>query len=191
MTVPVDADPVGGCSRIWCGIMKICRATLAIVLALSCCFLSGCGKPGNVPEIGHTAPDFALRDLSGKRVRLADLRGSVVLVNFWATWCPPCREEAPSLARLNSRMTGRNVRLLAVSVDEGGAVAVERFFVQVGIRFPALLDTSGNVARIYGISGIPSTFILDRQGVVRKKVVGPITWDYPAMVSYLEDLVKR
>lgn len=88
-------------------------------------------------------------------------------------------------------MTGRNVRLLAVSVDEDGAVAVERFFMQVGIRFPVLLDPSGNVARIYGIRGIPSTFILDRQGVVRKKVVGPMTWDDPAMVSYLEDLVKR
>ncbi|MEA5114051.1 MAG: TlpA disulfide reductase family protein [Geobacteraceae bacterium] len=170
---------------------KLCHATLALVLAFSYCFLSGCGKPDNVSETGHTAPDFTLRDMSGNRVRLADLRGSVVLINFWATWCPPCREEAPSLARLNSRMTGRAFRLLAVAVDEGGAVTVERFFRQFGIRLPALLDPSGNVARLYGIRGIPETFVIDRQGVVRKKVVGPITWDDPAMVSYLEELVKR
>lgn len=114
-----------------------------------------------------------------------------MLLNFWATWCPPCQEEVPSLARLNSRMKGLPFRMLAVSVDEGGAETVERFFRKAGIRLPALIDPSGAVARLYGIRGVPETFVIDRQGVIRKKVVGPIVWDDPVMVSYLEDLGKQ
>ncbi len=171
--------------------IRLAPLALALVLALSCCLPWGCGKSGNVPESAHPAPDFTLRDLSGNKVRLAELRGSVVLLNFWATWCPPCREEVPSLARLDKKMTGRPFRLLAVAVDAGGAETVEGFFRQAGIRLPALTDPSGTVARLYGVRGVPETFIIDRRGVVRKKVVGPIAWDNPSMVSYLEDLGKN
>ena len=163
----------------------------AIVVALACCLAWGCMKGGTSPEVGRTAPDFTLKDLSGNDVRLSDLKGTVVLLNFWATWCPPCREEAPSLSRLNSRMAGPGFRMLAVAVDAGGAKAVEAFFGQARVRLPALTDPTGETARRYGTTGVPETFIIDKKGVIRKKIVGPIAWDDPGVVGYLEDLRKR
>ncbi len=190
MSSGVVSAPMDDIDKIRFAMNKLRHTTFAVIMALFCCFPSACGKGGTIADIGRAAPDFTLRDLSGRDVRLAALRGSVVLLNFWATWCPPCGQELPSLARLNSRMNGQPFRMLAVAVDEGGAETVERFFRQVGIRLPALTDPSGSVALRYGVRGLPETFIIDRQGIVRKKIVGPLTWDDPAMVSYLVELAK-
>jgi len=88
-------------------------------------------------------------------------------------------------------MTGKGFRILTVSIDEGGSKAVESFFQRTGYRLPTLLDSDGTVGKMYGITGVPETFILDRQGVVRKKVLGPLTWDDPSVISYLLELQKR
>jgi peroxiredoxin len=171
---------------------RVSRSFPVFLLVVSLLALfSACSKSGSAPREGSAAPDFSLNDLSGNPVHLSELRGTVVLLNFWATWCPPCQEEVPSLSRLNALMTGKEFRMVTVSIDEGGSNAVESFFRMTGYRLPTLLDTGGTVGKIYGITGVPETYILDRHGVIRKKFVGPRTWDDPSIINYLSKLQKR
>ena len=161
------------------------------LLLLAVLALAGCTKKEAPAVEGALAPDFTLKDLSGKPVQLSSLRGKVVLVNFWATWCPPCRQEIPSIMRLNQLMQGKPFQLLAVSIDEGGADAVSSFFRQSGASLPALLDTDGAVSRRYGTTGVPETFIIDGKGVILKKVVGSLDWSSPEVISFLDENAKR
>lgn len=154
-------------------------------------FTLACSKGASPPVEGNKAPDFSLNDLSGTPVRLSDLRGKVVLLNFWATWCHYCLEEAPSLARLNAAMAGKDFRMVTVSLDKGRGEAVEAFFRSAGLRFPTVSDPDGVVGKQYGITGVPETFIIDGEGVIRKKIVGARQWDDPEMVRYLDGLMKR
>ncbi|GAW68915.1 thioredoxin [Geoanaerobacter pelophilus] len=151
---------------------------------------SGCSKKEVPAQEGAAAPDFTLQDLSGKQVQLSSLKGKVVLVNFWATWCPPCREEIPSMVKLNQVMQGKNFQMLAISVDEGGQQAVQEFFRQNGVSLPALFDTDGSVSRRYGTTGVPETFIVDGKGMIRKKVIGGVDWSAPEVLQYLEGLMQ-
>ena len=168
------------------------RRLITCMLLLAAVVAFGCSKKADGPAVeGKPAPDFTLSDLSGKQVQLSSLKGKVVLVNFWATWCPPCREEIPSMVKLNQMMQGKNFQMLAVSIDERGKEAVQEFFSQAGVTLPALLDTDGSVARRYGTTGVPETFIVDTKGVVRKKVVGAVDWSVPDGVQYLEQLMQE
>jgi len=162
------------------------------VLFISLLFLAltGCPDKAPVPREGASAPDFTLEGVSGEKVRLSDLRGKVVLLNFWASWCPPCREEIPSLFTLNAALTGKNFRMLAVAIDEGGRDQVMEFFRRTGVSLPALFDPGGNVGKSYGITGVPETFVIDKQGVIRKKVIGPIEWTDPGMMGYISNLAN-
>jgi len=166
---------------------RLGRSVLCAVLLFA---LWGCARQEKPALEGNHAPDFALRDLAGQEVRLSALRGKVVLVNFWATWCPPCREEIPSMGRLNSAMAGKPFRMLAVSVDEGGKKAVEGYFAKAGVTLPALLDSDGAVGKRYGITGVPETFVIDGKGVILKKVVGPLEWDHPEVIRFLNEVMK-
>lgn len=156
-------------------------------------FMAACSSK-ETPKVavveGAQAPDFTLGDLSGNKTRLSDLKGNVVLVNFWATWCPPCREEIPSMAVLNRVMTGKPFRMLAISIDQGGKGAVSEYFSRSGTALPALFDPDGKVGKLYGITGVPETFVIDKRGVIIKKVIGPIDWSDPAVVKFLEDAMK-
>jgi peroxiredoxin len=153
---------------------------------------AGCAKHDMEPAVeGKLAPDFTLKDLSGRPVQLSSLKGKVVLVNFWATWCPPCREEVPSLVKMNQMMQGKPFQLLAISIDEGGKDAVTSFFKKAGAELPALLDTDGAVSRRYGTTGVPETFVIDTKGVIMKKVVGGLDWSSPEVLAALEDLGKK
>ncbi|MFZ3208458.1 MAG: TlpA disulfide reductase family protein [Geobacteraceae bacterium] len=169
-------------------IKRLCL-TLFVLGAL----FAGCSKEKTEAPatVGSPAPDFTLRDLAGHEVRLADLRGNVALVNFWATWCPPCREEIPSMLRLNRAMVGKPFRMLAISIDEGGKQAVEAYLSKDGAALPVLLDTDRKIGKRYGITGVPETFIIDRKGVIMKKVIGPLAWDDPAVVKFIEDAFTR
>jgi len=140
---------------------------------------------------GSQAPDFTLRDLDGQETRLSSLQGKVVLLNFWATWCPPCREEVPSMVKLNRAMAGKPFQMLAVSIDEGGKDAVAGYFKASGSTLPTLLDTDRSVGRLYGITGVPETFVIDTKGVILKKVIGPMDWSDPAVIGYLEGLTAN
>ena len=133
------------------------------------------------------APDFTLNDATGRRVQLAGLRGKVVLLNFWATWCPPCVEELPSLMDMQDRMRPRGVVVLGVSIDVDDD-AYHRFLKQRSVNFVTVRDPQQKVASMYGTAGWPETYIIDRQGVMRRKIVGPINWDAPEITQFLNKL---
>lgn len=139
---------------------------------------------------GAAAPDFTVKDLDGKDVKLSSLKGSVVLVNFWATWCPPCKEEIPSMIKLNKAMSGKAFRMLAISIDEGGKEAVDNFF-KGSKDLPSYLDTDSKTSQLYGTTGVPETFIVDKQGIIQKKIVGGMDWSAPDVISYLDELLKK
>jgi peroxiredoxin len=141
---------------------------------------------GRSPEI---APDFALTDLSGQAVRLSAYRGRVVLVNLWATWCPPCRDEMPSMERLHQTLKDRGFVLLAVSQDDGGAAVVKPFVEQMKVTFSVLVDPDGEVGRKYGVWGYPESFLVDREGRIVERVIGPRDWASAVQVARIEALL--
>jgi peroxiredoxin len=126
--------------------------------------------------VGQPAPAFALEDTAGRTVRLADLRGKVVLVNFWATWCAPCRTEMPEIEQVYREHRARGFEVVAIDVQEGPA-EVQGFMSELGLTFPALLDRDGSASRAYRARALPSSFLVDRQGVVRYLKIGPLTTD--------------
>lgn len=160
------------------------------VLLLAFFVAAGCTKEVEKPAAeGNYAPDFTLKDLNGQEVQLSSLKGKVVLVNFWATWCPPCREEIPSMMKLNQAMQGKPFQMLAISIDEGGKEDVERYFKKQGVSLPTLLDTDGKVSKRYGTTGVPETFVLNSKGLIVKKVIGPMDWGSPQVVAALDELI--
>jgi cytochrome c biogenesis protein CcmG, thiol:disulfide interchange protein DsbE len=147
-------------------------------------------------EVGTPAPDFTATDLDGNPVRLADLRGEVVLLNIWATWCPPCREEMPSMQRLHDEFGDQGLHVVAVSidapigrVDAGGRPGgnVEAFAREMSLTFPMWLDPAGDIQRTYRTTGVPESFVIDRHGNIVKKVIGATEWDSDAN----RDLIAR
>ena len=139
------------------------------------------------PVVGHPAPAFTLRTPDGATVALADLRGTVVLVNFWATWCPPCRTEMPAIQTAYARYQGQGFRVLAVTAGEEPA-SVVAFLRAYDLHFPALLD-DGLVSAAYGANALPSSFFIDRRGVVRAVYKGPIS--YGAITGTLAQLLAE
>ena len=135
------------------------------------------------------APDFHLQTQEGRVVSLSDFRGKVVMVHFWATWCPPCVEEIPTLDNLYRALSGRDFELLAICVDEGGAAAVAPFIRKNKLNLPVFFDPERSIAGLYGTYKFPETYIVDRQGVVRLKVIGPRDWSDPANVHILKRIM--
>lgn len=145
---------------------------------------------------GSVAPDFVALDQEGNEVRLSDYEGRVVLVNVWATWCPPCIHEMPSLQRLYESLEGTDFEILAVSVDspagrlnstgrEGGDIW--GYGERLGLTFPLVHDPDAVIQQLYQTTGVPETFIVGRDGVIQRKVAGPTDWD--AEVN--QQLVRR
>jgi peroxiredoxin len=128
---------------------------------------------GGGPEIGKIAADFTLDDLSGKEIQLSDYRGKTIFLNFWASWCPPCREEMPSIQKLHERLDGKDFMILAVALDKGD---VKPFVQQGNYSFTVLVDPRGMVAEKYQIVGIPTTFIIDEKGMIKQRFVGSRDW---------------
>ncbi len=176
--------------------MKRLTVMLLLLMAVA---VAGCsrkdeggGKASAAKAIeGAMAPDFEAKDLAGNPVKLSDLRGTVVLVNFWATWCPPCREEIPSMVKLNQAMAGKPFRMIALSIDEGGKEAIGQFFAKSGQTLPAYLDTEQKVAKLYGTTGVPETFVVDKKGVILKKIIGGMDWGAAEVVGYLSNLAAQ
>ena len=135
------------------------------------------------------APDFALPTLGGETFRLSDLRGKVVVVNFWATWCAPCREEIPDLVRLQEAYRGRGVAFVGVSVDEEGAAVVRPFAEQYGINYPVALDDGSVMQRYEGAAALPTTYFVTREGRVRRYMPGTLT--YAEAVPVLDELLRE
>ncbi len=135
------------------------------------------------------ALDFSLPNLDGEMVRLSDFRGKVVLLNIWATWCPPCVEEMPSMERLHQKLKDEGLVILAVSIDLDGARTVAPFMQKHRLSFTSLTDTKGLVKDLYRPTGVPESHIIDRNGVVVDKVIGPRDWASPDAVRYFRELL--
>ncbi|HEX9611279.1 MAG TPA: TlpA disulfide reductase family protein [Gemmatimonadales bacterium] len=139
-------------------------------------------------EVGSTAPQFHATDLrTGRAATLADYRGKVVLLNIWATWCAPCRVEMPSMERLHKKLAGTDFRLVAVSVDTDDSTVVNAFVREMGLTFEIVHDRSTAIQGIYQTTGVPESFVIDRDGTIVKKVIGPAEWDAPVN----EALIRR
>jgi peroxiredoxin len=132
---------------------------------------------------GTSAPSLRLPALAGGELDLATLRGRLVVLNFWATWCPPCVQEMPSLERLHRALGDEGLAVVTVSVDEDEA-ALRRFAQKHGLTFPILRDPGGSAAGAFRTTGYPETFELDTQGIVREHYVGPAEWDTPEMIEH-------
>lgn len=127
-------------------------------------------------EEGSQAPNFTLPLMGGGEASLDDYKGKVVLLNIWATWCNPCREEMPYMEELYQDMKGKPFEILAVSIDTRGSQDVEPFVKSLGLTFPILLDSDKKVNNMYQATGVPETFIIDKNGVVREHILGPVNW---------------
>lgn len=142
-------------------------------------------------QVGKPAPDFTFPDLDGRKVSLSEFIGKVVLVNIWATWCPPCRDEMPSMQRLYERFSGEHFEILAVSIDADGREAVAPFMQKMNLTFPALLDPKERIRSLYKITGVPESFIIDRKGTLVQRVVGPLDWATPKVFGLFQELIQR
>ena len=151
-------------------------AGVAAVIAFLTVSVGRPAGPVDTPIVGRPAPAFDLDTLDGGRLSLADLRGSAVVLNFWASWCIPCREEAPLLTAANATYEPRGVRVIGV-VYQDSADNARDFMRRYGQTYPGLLDPSGRTAIDYGVFGIPETFFIDASGVVRSRQVGALTED--------------
>ena len=142
--------------------------------------------------VGSRAPDFRATDLvTGRRVTLADYRGKVLLLNVWATWCQPCRVEMPAMERLYRRLGRNDFKVVAVSVDEQGDSVVTAFARELGLSFDILHDQSGAIERTYQTTGVPESWVIDRSGVIVKKVIGPSEWDGPVNEALIQRLIEE
>lgn len=140
---------------------------------------------------GIPAPDFTFPGLDGKNTSLSDYKGKVVLVNIWATWCPPCVEEMPSMQKLYNEFNGKNFEILAVSIDAAGIDAVAPFMKKHKLSFPALMDPNGTIKSMYRVTGIPESFIIDKQGILVGKIIGPRDWATQEVFGFFQDLIQR
>jgi len=139
---------------------------------------------------GEIAPDFTLKDLKGTEVNLKEFRGKVVLLNFWATWCPPCRKEIPSMVEIYKKYKDRGLEIIGVNLDKLGKSEVEKFSLEHKINFPVLLNPSGNVASLYGVVVLPTTVFLDRNGRIKGRISGAVDWTAEANLSTIETFLE-
>ena len=134
--------------------------------------------------------EIQLKDFFGNTVSLSDFRGKVVFLNFWATWCPPCVIEMPSMQKLHRRFKDRNFVMVAINSQETGA-QVKSFFDKYKLSFSALLDSSGEVGTWFDVNAFPTTFVLDKQGRIIGRALGPREWDSQASVALFDYLIDN
>jgi peroxiredoxin len=140
---------------------------------------------------GIPAPDFTFPDLNGRNISLSDYKGKVVLVNIWATWCPPCVYEMPSMQKLYKEFKGENFEILAVSIDTAGSDIVAPFMKKYKLTFPALTDPKGTIKTLYGATGVPESYIIDKQGIIIGKIIGGRDWATPEIFRFFQKLINR
>ena len=160
-----------------------------LFLGLLCLFLLPAAHAHELkPWKGGATPPLALKDLSGKIHKLEEYRGKVVMVQFWATWCPPCLKEMPAMQRLEKKMAGKPFVILAVNMGEGEK-DVSEFINKMKINFTVLLDEEGNGVGAWKVFVAPSTFLLDPQGNIRQTLQGGAEWDEPPYVKAISEML--
>jgi cytochrome c biogenesis protein CcmG/thiol:disulfide interchange protein DsbE len=137
---------------------------------------------------GDTAPNFSITTDSGRKITRSDFGGKVLVLNFWATWCPPCIEEIPSLEQFHKQLSGAGVVVLAVSVDRNAA-QYSRFLERAGITFLTARDPEAEISSRYGTFKYPESYIIDRRGKVVQKIIGATNWTDPRMINYIRSLL--
>jgi cytochrome c-type biogenesis protein len=170
-------------------VARWCRSTAAILLY--CSFSAACG--GDVPavEVGRAAPAYAAVTLEGEDVSLERLRGKPVLLNVWATWCAPCREEIPYLSRLFAEHRDEGLEIIGVSIDARGEdEKIAEFAKDIGMRYPVWLDPDQRVAATFLAFGVPASYLVDRHGVLRWKHVGVLRPTNTVFTAALEGVLK-
>jgi len=162
-----------------------------VFLVTAIFFLQWLKKERFKPPIpGNPAPEFSFKNLEGQVVDLKDFRGKVVLLNIWATWCKPCRDELPSMELLYRKLKDRGFEILAVSIDKDSSI-VKPFVEELGLTFPVLLDPKGKITRLYRTIGIPENYIIDKRGIIREKIIGARNWFSKAYVDSLSQLLEE
>lgn len=156
------------------------------IVLFSLILLSGCYGGTRPVRIGKPAPDFVVQD-SERRVTLSQFKGQVVVLNFWASWCPPCVAETPSLVRMHQKLKDKGVVVVAISADEDEG-AYHRFINKYGMDFVTVRDPSTKIQRLYGTIQLPETYIIDRDGVLRRKFANAFDWNTPEVTDFLSRL---
>lgn len=179
-------DPRARCSRCLQRAIEMSgrvrfSTIFAFLVVMSC--LTSCYQGTRPPRIGKSALDFTIED-SDRKVSLRDLRGKVVVLNFWASWCPPCIEETPSLVRMQKRFKDKGVVVIGISADEDAA-AYHAFIKKFDVSFVTVRDPSVKVQHLYGTVQIPESYIIDREGVLQRKIVNAIDWESPEITMFL------
>jgi len=161
-----------------------------LLLALVCCSLISVAAAAKElkPWSGGRTPPLLLRDIDGKSHNLADYRGQVVLVNFWATWCEPCRDEMPAIQRLSNKLAGKPFVVLAVNLDEPES-RIRNFLSKMPLDFPILVDQEKAVTKAWKVRVLPMSFIVGRDGRIRYSLTGELAWDHDSVVSLLAELM--
>jgi cytochrome c biogenesis protein CcmG, thiol:disulfide interchange protein DsbE len=174
--------------RYYSGVRRTLLPALiaALVIIRLLATLIGCYSGNHPTRIGSNAPDFTLQD-SDHKVTLSQFRGQVVVLNFWATWCSPCVEETPSLVQMTTRFKDKGVVVLAVSIDADDA-AYHKFLKDYSVNMVTVRDEAQKAARLYGTFGWPESYVIDRNGVIRRKFIGPVDWTSPEVTDYLSKL---
>lgn len=161
------------------------------ILATLVCLFALTAQAGELkPYKGKPLPDFSLLDLKGKKHSLSDYKGKVVLLNFWATWCPPCVKEMPSMQRLQDKYQGKDFEILAVNMGED-STTIEIFLQKMTVNFPILLDSDGAILKQWKIFAFPTTFLVDKEGNIAYALFGGLEWDSPEAVAVVEELMKQ
>jgi len=161
-----------------------------ILIILTFVFLTAeASSPWGIDELmGKRAPDFTLKDLDDKIISLSSLKGNVVLINFWATWCPPCRAEMSSLNNLYKEYRNKGLSVIAVSTDRSIS-SVRDFLSNKRVELPVLMDSDSKVSRRFKVFSLPTSFLLDKNGVIVQKFLGEEEWDSPEMKKKIKDLL--
>ena len=174
---------------------------LAVGLGVLVLFARPSYRQGESSIAGKSAEDFSMElsglsaatgqpAVAGKLTRLSDFKGKVVVLNFWASWCPPCVEEAPALNRLQERIAARGGVIIGVSIDDDPD-KYDKFLKDFGVPFPTWRDPSSKVMHDYGTVMIPETYIIDRHGRIARKIIGPQQWDSPELTAYFDYLLAQ
>jgi cytochrome c biogenesis protein CcmG, thiol:disulfide interchange protein DsbE len=142
-------------------------------------------------EIGRSPQDFEIIDINKKSMPLSSMKGSVVFVNFWATWCESCIDELPSIERLSRHFTGNPTFKIVTILYKDDLNAALSFMKERGYTFPVYLNPDEYAAKMFGITGIPETFIIDKKGILRDKVIGPAGWDSPNTIQSFQALIDE
>ena len=165
---------------------------ITLICFFTLIFLNSCNKNDNrsKPQVGFYAPDFTLESVNGKVYKLSDFRNKVVFVNVWATWCPPCKQEVPSMVKLYNKLSAKGLVILAISEDNDVS-ALKKFIQEYNVPFIVLRDTDKKVYNLYKATGVPETHLISKNGIIEKSWIGPFEWTSGEVVNKVKRLMAE